>query len=321
MRLLRKKFTTLAIIGNGFDLNHGYKTDYKSFVEHSNEPCLKKFKNICEANTENTWYNFEENISDISRKYFIDSFEKCDVDNRPKILELANNFQEVQKALIKYLRRETPRFQVSKNPNIAKYLTKNTVALNFNYTAIAEAYTKNVIYVHGSLKENDIVLGYDYRETTCLEQYDNMRWSKVICREYLAFCRFLKNKKHFKPGTAIYKDIISGYEEYCRAENSPRGADYNDLKKIPNHKIIKEFLEKNRKSLAIPHIDYKKIKVVLVLGHGIKADRQFLECILERCLNLEKVIIYRYNGESDTSYNEKVMFLKQFCDNIVQQDY
>lgn len=32
-----KHYTRLAIIGNGFDLAHGLKTSYKSFVKHIGE--------------------------------------------------------------------------------------------------------------------------------------------------------------------------------------------------------------------------------------------------------------------------------------------
>ena len=74
MRTLKKQYGTLAIIGNGFDLAHGYKTSYEAFSENTNAESLKKFKSYCDNESEiETWYNFEENIL---QKYRRDKSQK-----------------------------------------------------------------------------------------------------------------------------------------------------------------------------------------------------------------------------------------------------
>ena len=46
LNLYGVKTNTLAIIGNGFDIAHGYKTDYRSFVDNTKDEALDTFKEI-----------------------------------------------------------------------------------------------------------------------------------------------------------------------------------------------------------------------------------------------------------------------------------
>lgn len=71
-----------------------------------------------------------------------------------------------------------------------------------------------------------------------------------------------------------------------------------------------------RKGGDIPKINYGKISTIVVLGHGIEADRVFLEKIVKKCSHLKKVVIFRYAGESDSSYNAKADFFKPYCKRI-----
>ena len=54
----KKNYKTLAIIGNGFDIAHGYKTDYRSFVEKTSNQSLDAFRSYCEdEDSITTWYS------------------------------------------------------------------------------------------------------------------------------------------------------------------------------------------------------------------------------------------------------------------------
>lgn len=110
MSLFKKVPHTLAIVGNGFDMNHGYKTDYKSFVQRSNDSCLQTFKKYCETVDINTWFSFEESICVLSEKLFQKSIaECCDFDdNRKEVQELTETFIEIHKALKNYLKTKRP---------------------------------------------------------------------------------------------------------------------------------------------------------------------------------------------------------------------
>ena len=323
MSLFKKAPHTLAIVGNGFDMNHGYKTDYKSFAQCSNDPCLQTFEKYCETEDIDTWYFFEENIGILSEKLFQKSIaEYCDFDdNRKEVQELTETFIRIHDALKNYLKNTTSSFPLVKNPNIEKYLNRGTMVFNFNYTETVEAYADNIIYVHGSLREDDIILGYDYRNSACLEQFEDMQWSKDYCRESLAFRRFLLRNKKYKLNDKKYNELISSLQKYHQGESSGRGLDDEVIKGIPKFRIIDKFLRRYRAKFYVPNINYTKIETIAILGHGIEADRVFLKMILEKCVNLSKVVIYRYDGEDDNSYNAKVSFFTPYCNNIEEAIY
>lgn len=295
----------------------------ESFIENTNSPYLDKFKTYCSNENINTWYLFEENIRILTEKFFLKSMtEDCDFDkNRIEVQELTDIFHEIHILLKNYLLQETKSKAVITKPNIEKYLNNNTIAINFNYSKTVEAYTKNIIYVHGSLEENDILLGYDYRDEPCLAQYEDMRWSKSLCRESLAFRRYLLKKKKYDANGNKYKTLVDGLEAYHHWENTGRGIDDEVKEFIPKYKKIHVFLKKYRKHLGLPKIPYNKIKTIVVLGHGIEADRKFLEEIITKCVNLTKVVIYKHGEENDESYNKKVSFFAPYCKNIEPINY
>jgi len=63
---MRPNYTTLAIIGNVFDLAHGYDTTYRSFVERTRSEVLDEFRQMCDDEGITTWYDFENNIKELS---------------------------------------------------------------------------------------------------------------------------------------------------------------------------------------------------------------------------------------------------------------
>ena len=315
----RKKYRTLAIIGNGFDLAHHYATDYNSFVKATSSKSLDVFKEYCAQNNSiTTWYLFEDNINRLTQELFLQSYSK-DHDyesvkqNRSCLRDV---FADVHNLLIHYLRQETERKPVVKLSSIKRYLKRKTMAITFNYTKIASAYACDVFHVHGSLAENDILLGYDYRDEACLAEYEDMCWGKDICREALAFRRYLKNELQLQPGTAEYDERIDGLAAYQHYINSGRGLDEEVESFIPHYQLVSQFIQANRNGGDIPQIDYSKIATVVIMGHGIEADRVFLQKIIKKCPHIKKVIIFRYAGEDDTSFNAKVDFFKPYCKKI-----
>lgn len=321
-----KEYNTLVIIGNGFDLAHGYNTSYKSFSENMSAECLKKFKDYCEKeNKINTWYNFEENINYMTRALYDKSISSLTNDSSEdyynNLYELNEIFTNIHDLLITYLKNETEKELVDKFLTVQKYIDSNTQVINFNYTSTAEKYSKNIFYVHGSIAEEDILLGYDYRDEVCLAQFNDMKWSKIFCREGLAFRRYLKNKKHIEKESATFKKLIKSFDIYQQHANSSRGIDINSEREIPDYHFIKEFMMNYNENMNIPDIDYGKIETVVVMGHGIEADKVFLDSILIKCIKLKEVIIYRYDGEKDLSYNLKTGFFEKYTHNIKTEFY
>lgn len=315
----KKAFKTLAIIGNGFDMAHGYATDYRTFAESTSSPYLEQFKAYCDKEDSiTTWYWFEDNIRVLTEKLLMQSFtEDCDFDvNRKEVNNVRSIFRGIHDLLIKYLQDETAKHPLEKKASINDYLTSKGAAINFNYTNTVEPYTKNIFYVHGSLAENDILLGYDYRDEPCLAQYEDMCWSKTLCREALSFRRCLQKKHHLRCSSERYNKILSGLESYQHWENTGRGIDEEVETFIPEYQYIHKLMKKIRSASDIPDLNYAKVDTLLIIGHGIEADRVYLDKILSQCSNVSKVILYRFEGESEESIEKKQSFLSAYFNNI-----
>ena len=329
MFIKRKSSTTLAIIGNGFDLAHNYETSFESFKNHTVSESLEIFKRYCEKETHiKKWYDFENNINLISEKLFIESMsDSSDTDYeaiRNDTLKLNNIFSDIHFLLIDYLKKQTETKTPTIMPTVRKYITPHTHVINFNYTNIAEFYSKKVFYVHGSIKENDIILGYDYRDEPCVAQFDDIKWSKILCRQRLTFRRFLINKKHILPETHKFKELLKSFEIYQSClSNEGIHPDTQANSYIPNYNFIKNFMKRYKDNMSIcpPNINYNKITTLVILGHGIEADKEFLNEIINNCKNLSKIVIFRYDGESDYSFDKKVDFFKRYTNNIVTTFY
>ena len=313
MRIINENRHTLAIIGNGFDMVHGYKTDYQSFVEQINDPDLDFFRSCCEnEHSITTWYSLEESIRILTEKQLLQSFtEECDYEsNRKEAERLRSAFQNIHVLLLRYLAKETSRKPIEKLASVERYMTGST-AINFNYTKVAQAYTKKDIYVHGSLEEQDILLGYDFRPEPCLAGYVDICWSKTICREQLAFRRFLRKHERCNSQT-----LLPGLEAYQHWENSGRGIEEEAASFIPEYHKVDRILRRIRKHGEIPSLNYRRVKTIVVMGHGIKSDQVFLQKIVSACTGLERIVLFRYNGESDESYKAKMEFFHPYCDDI-----
>ncbi|MFI3265436.1 MAG: AbiH family protein [Rikenellaceae bacterium] len=162
----------LFIIGNGFDLNLGYKTGYSDFmvskqfvalVTSGNKLCihLKDRENLC------NWVDIEEELIEYSKLY--------NPEDRNRDL-FRFEYYALRDALCDYIRgidltifdHNAYLGRVATNPNY-NFTAEDTVVLDFNYTdsfryLIAElcpehAHNCTVINVHGLAKENNIIFG------------------------------------------------------------------------------------------------------------------------------------------------------------------
>lgn len=315
----KKKDKTLAIVGNGFDLAHGFHTDYQSFVAHTADPSLDRFRELCENEDGiTTWYLFEENIGRLSSQLFLSGMaEDADYDAvRGAVAELKDTFQQIHPLLTRYLRQETAKKPVKKLASVKKHLKRKTKVLTFNYTDTVQAYTENIYHVHGSLKEENILLGYDARLEPCLAGYEDIFWSKDIRREVLDFQRYLKGKRGLEESSPEYSSLMSSMESYQNWGNSGRGIDEEVEAMIPDFPQVDGFIKRRGRRGVVPGVDLGRIRTIVVLGHGIEADRAFLSQMLRRCRHLKKVVIFRYDGESDSSFEEKAAFFRPYCKRI-----
>lgn len=132
-----KNYTSLAIIGNGFDLAHGYHTLYKNFTDYIGEDALQNYRAYVDTyGTPSPWNAFEKCVEELSYTFY--QYELTDADfNDTTIIPFNNAFGELKKKLMDYLQREQKRIPLEKKPTIEKYLGRSTLAFTFNYTNLS----------------------------------------------------------------------------------------------------------------------------------------------------------------------------------------
>ena len=308
---------TLILIGNGFDLQHGYRTSYCNFVKHANSTIFAGFKDFIGSylGRVSCWYDFEQVINDLTLKVFQDNLADCSIEDLERPQErLDKEIENITHELFVYLANETSADNGVRLPSVQEYIDESAVVVNFNYTSVAERYTKDIFYIHGSIKENNIILGYDNRDEPCLIDYMSMRRCKDNLRFALEFLRYMK-KMHIDP------ECISKYQEtlerFLISFHSSKGLEDEDYIDLPGGEMIKEFFT-NHDLLSIGFgnnapIKYDDIKRVVVMGHGIEADRVLLQEIIKRCINLKEAILFRHEKETDQKYSAREAFFMNYC--------
>lgn len=315
---------TLAIVGNGFDLVHNLPTSYSQFKDSQETASLASFQQFvakyCPESS--AWTAFEDRINDLSMSCFLrshnDAFDYDSVIS--EMQEINKLFDTIRSSLLTYLKRVTSSTEIDVIPSIAAHIDSNTTyVINFNYTATVELYAKKVYNVHGSLAENEIVLGYDYRDEPCVIEFDMMKWSKSLCRERLAFFRFVKERMGLSPSTSLPPSLINEIFEMQSIKNSGKGFEEDDWEDFTHANWLKEFYNGHPECYEeyLPDIEWGHIRNVVVLGHSLTADKTYLQNILDKCVNLQEIILFTFQEERLEDLEKKKQFLGQYTSNIV----
>ncbi len=174
------------IIGNGFDLDLGLPSRYSDFINSKEWDELIKSLGLfptkdylehslidhlrTQAYRKENWFDIEEEIL-----LFLNNHQECS-DN--DIREIESEFKKLKKALKDYLIRVSSGHEMADSSMPYNFLTRialcplKMVEINFNYTAPQRFLSTPIKYysdyeqthVHGSLYEDDIVLGCDLLE-------------------------------------------------------------------------------------------------------------------------------------------------------------
>lgn len=317
----------IAIIGNGFDMAHGLKTGYNDFIDAQDKDTFAEYKAFLEKYCGNTdgWSSFEERINELTYRCYHCSFDdsqSCD-DVFRDVEKINALFADLHRYLSDYLVETVTKGKATKRFSVSWAMRGNIPAISFNYTDTAERYTNRVFYVHGSLKEEEIVLGYDFRDEPCLMTADMMYWSKYLCRERLAFSRYLKEQLHISLSDTTYRECMQDISKMQDLKNSGRGFEEEDWATFHHPDTIRSFYAGNpcAYSDAFTAVDLSTIKKIVVLGHGLSADQHYLKDILSRCPKLKKVVIFAYSGETEGSLNAKKAFFQPYCKKVVTRKY
>ena len=187
----------ILIIGNGFDLSHGYKTDYNSFIQNIFQESLLdsnlnkdlfRFENKDNSGFSNDQMRiksinkyimpqsgfFRQIISEIENKNWSDIeevfFKTLLYTSEGSIKKLNKEFEAIKNRLEKYLINNVKYDKAI--PSYSDFFLNNnikgTIILNFNYTQTIQKLYNNetseceVINIHGELNNvnNPIIFGY-----------------------------------------------------------------------------------------------------------------------------------------------------------------
>lgn len=175
------------IVGNGFDIDMGLPSRYSDFIrskewndavngfniylqqkDYQNHSLIAQLQM---ASTNSQWFDIEEEI----HQFIVSHPDNTERDVR----DIRSEFKVIKKALANYLKRISDTFKADEDKVAFQLLLAlqrsplSNVEIYFNYTT-PHAYLKRPMYydvgkctftfVHGSLKDNDIVLGCNLQE-------------------------------------------------------------------------------------------------------------------------------------------------------------
>ncbi|MFR9542699.1 MAG: AbiH family protein [Rikenellaceae bacterium] len=230
----------LFIIGNGFDLNLGYKTGYPDFmaseqfealIAKDNKLCihLKEQENLC------NWVDIEAELIEYSKLY-----NPKGKNRDPFRFE----YYALREALCDYIRKiDLTKFDYTAylgrfvtNPE-CNFTVEETVVLDFNYTdsfryIITEicpehAHNCTVINVHGLARENNIIFGV---QESANKNPDDIWLLKNVDRSYkeIDIYDYLIDAKHifflgFSIGVSDHSYFMDFFQNYSiRHKDKPK---------------------------------------------------------------------------------------------------
>lgn len=205
------------IIGNGFDIDMGLPSKYSDFARskefrdladrmywmfHEEERDHSLVLQLQKESARSNWFDIEEEI----HKY-VNNHTTLD----DRFIRLVRaEFEELKKALASYLRRITSNFKADENKLSRQLYYRmrecplTVTQIFFNYTNPSECLKLPLqpeifngaqhwfTYVHGSLKDNDIVLGCDIqsgekvnRQLSFMYKYNQLNRANHVARNIL----------------------------------------------------------------------------------------------------------------------------------------
>jgi len=310
----------LVIIGNGFDLAHGYKTKYSDF--QASEPYKTSafytyYKDYFDSGIESFWNDFEKSLNCIIANY-LDRYlfnPKKEGEYEDWMNGILFAVDSIKGYLMDYLYKETH----GKNPdadkkylkNISKYLTDEAQIINFNYTNTAERYKCRPFYVHGSLDENDVVLGYDFRDDSDLAGILPKKTWKEFQRTVLAIKRFI-NTKDIDIDLGLYYPVIL---QATTDKFSGKGYDYGSIYGKPCADLIDTFMksynEESDKGFC-QELGCSNIKTIVIMGPSLESDDFLLERLFNRCNGARSIILFSFSGEEKDDLENKKSIIKKY---------
>ena len=188
---MENQFTTLYIIGNGFDLAHDIKSsycDFKLWLEQNHKVYFNQFENFYDPSDEQWWTQFEKNLAVISDEYITECVDQVIENFNDNELAYAVFSEESDDVTLgsDELSDEFEAFFTELKLNFSSWVQQIPIAdysakikmeqnahyLCFNYTNTLEEIYKipesNILYLHGKSQRNDqLVIGHNIDSIYC----------------------------------------------------------------------------------------------------------------------------------------------------------
>ena len=328
-------YKKLILVGNGFDMAHQLDTSYRSFVDkNKNNHIIKEFRELVDkADNESflfnddgtakniSWFSFEEQMERIANWMFEKNFSEgtnfAEYEVLDKQMEQYNTlFAKLANLLFQYLADEYNSKKVELIDSIRKEFTERTYAISFNYTDTIKLYTENYSFVHGSINDDEhIILGFANGKKSDLSTGAYAKYWKEVLKEKLNYLRFLK-ANHYKN----IDELMDEFEPHLMSLYSGRG-EYNLTEAFDGDKSVYDvssmseplhmYAEKNRFSSVKDEMDYSGVKELVIMGHGLESDLFYIESIVRAATFLEKIKLFVYDKEDESSIVRKIRWLER----------
>lgn len=301
---------TLFIIGNGFDLNHGYLTGYNDFKEylssHSYPVYDFELSHYFNGLSDDLWTDFENQLETIDfveeMDYFVDDtdldlsdreFEKAMSRNslmQESFYEGLEIFQSALCTAVSNFVVEATRNHFPEKIYFKELFTDEDIFLNFNYTKLLETLYKvdesKIDHIHGVAypfypDKDDVDVHYG--ESGIIFGHGNLHNKPKIEENY--------EENPFKP---------------------------NECLKVLNQKLEKTYQLNEIESFVKPHV--ANIDTVEIIGHALgKVDNPYFKILNKILLESTKIVYWVYDIDYE---EEKLKTLKRlFCKHPVEAKY
>ena len=319
----------LIIVGNGFDLAHGFKTSYNDFRKaYSENDYMKKFESVSKmifSKNEIKWYDFELNIEKISSAVFSDNYkdplnDEYIIEIDKKMNEFNSLFEEIKNLLKSYLKEVTDGKEVYKKATLKEeFETDDAFVISFNYTDVVKQYSDNVEFIHGALSNDyDIVLGFSNDITPMdLATAPYIKYMKQVQKFQLKYLRFLQKVDD----TASTEERLKEFHPHLKCLFSGKGGWNFPLKKNHTGELEYDvsgassslllFYKNNQKLNNNCFKKYKNVKELVIMGHGLESDMPFFRELSESMDNIKIIVLYTYDGEEKEALDRKKDVLKK----------
>lgn len=225
-------------------------------------------------------------------------------------------FDKLGRLLAKYLSEEYLSRKIKTTENVQECFDEHSFAISFNYTDTIKLYTDNYYYVHGSSTDDDyIIWGFATGELPCLCSEKLIKYLKEVKKEVLSFLRFLRanNCNNIKEDlTGFIKHVLSlfsGSGEYNLEYQNGNRSLYN-TKELSSY--IFDYAKSNSFKGHKAPFDYSNVKEIIVMGHGLESDLNYLTETFEKVPQIQKVILYTYDEEAMYEKERKISILKKY---------